>query len=238
MTDNRNPADFPKTRWSLIRDSQNPQALGTLCQLYWLPIYTYARRLRSVPEDAEDLTQAFFEQLLSKDGFGIAEKSRGKLRNFLLKSFQNFANSEWKSGQCQKRGGKVQKISLDGLGQTERQTCEPRVNETPEVQFNRAWAGKLLDDTLQKLEAAYADAGKGEIFQALQYLFIPSGDQKPYREVAKELGVSEASIRFSAFKLRSRYRDFLRETISDTVSSRDEVEEELRHLRSVFDLLD
>ena len=57
---------FPQTRWSMVLEAQarDPAALGELCRAYWYPLYCYARRLTSSPEDAEDLTQGFFAMLL------------------------------------------------------------------------------------------------------------------------------------------------------------------------------
>ena len=41
-------------------------ALARLCQLYWYPLYAYVRRRGHHAPDAQDLTQAFFEQLLRR----------------------------------------------------------------------------------------------------------------------------------------------------------------------------
>ena len=213
----------------------DPQALADLCQSYWFPLYCYARRLRNTPDDAEDLTQAFFERLLSRGGFGKADAARGKLRTFLLRSLHNFANEEWRRGQRQKRGGDVPHVAIDGLKAEQRIALEPSESVTPEVEFDRAWARQLLEQVLAKLEAAYRDAGKGGLFDALHDQLAPGGATgKPYAQIAEELGVSEPSVRFGAFKLRQRYREMLKEAVAETVTSEAEAAEELRHLRSVF----
>ncbi len=67
---------FPATRWSLIvclkqgTDDDRQQALAQLCQLYWRPLYAYARKRGFSKPDAEDLTQGFFQQVLSRDSLG------------------------------------------------------------------------------------------------------------------------------------------------------------------------
>ena len=54
---------FETTRWSLVlaaagSDSQAArEALSSLCQTYWYPLYAYLRRRGLDPEDARDLTQ-------------------------------------------------------------------------------------------------------------------------------------------------------------------------------------
>jgi DNA-directed RNA polymerase specialized sigma24 family protein len=60
------------------------QALETLCRTYWYPLYAYVRRCGYSCEDAQDLTQEFFAQLLAKDFVARADPLKGKFRSFLL----------------------------------------------------------------------------------------------------------------------------------------------------------
>jgi DNA-directed RNA polymerase specialized sigma24 family protein len=46
--------------------SDADQALSTLCQTYWYPLYAYLRRRGHAREDTRDLTQAFFVKLLEE----------------------------------------------------------------------------------------------------------------------------------------------------------------------------
>jgi hypothetical protein len=48
------------------------QALGKLCSTYWYPRYAFVRRQGKSPEDAEDLTQAFFARFLEKGSIELA----------------------------------------------------------------------------------------------------------------------------------------------------------------------
>src|ERR671923_1570546 len=74
---------FASTRWSLVmaagqRDSRESEtALATLCRLYWYPLYAYARRRLPSAEDAQDLTQDFFAQVLEKDYLRQVDRQRG-----------------------------------------------------------------------------------------------------------------------------------------------------------------
>ena len=85
---------FPATRWSLVArlsedgdESRARAALEDLCQIYWFPLYAYARRSGKDVADAEDLTQAYFAKLLEKGFFAGADKRKGKLRSFLSVSY-------------------------------------------------------------------------------------------------------------------------------------------------------
>ena len=54
-------------------------ALATLCQVYWYPLYAYVRRKGHSPNDAQDLTQEFFARLLEKNIAGKADRTRGRV---------------------------------------------------------------------------------------------------------------------------------------------------------------
>src|SRR5512136_2257740 len=68
----RTASQFATTHWSVVLaagDTSSPgsrEALEKLCQTYWYPLYAFIRRRGHCPEDAEDLTQAFFERFLRK----------------------------------------------------------------------------------------------------------------------------------------------------------------------------
>ena len=84
-----------------------PCAIGT-----WYPLYVFVRRRGYAPEDAQDLTQAFFARLLEKGDVARASPARGRFRSFLLASLQNFLLNEFDRMRTLKRGGGV-RIFLD-----------------------------------------------------------------------------------------------------------------------------
>ena len=63
---------FATTHWSIVLAAGNSaspeheQALSRLCKTYWFPLYAYLRRRGYDKHQAEDLTQAFFVQMLDK----------------------------------------------------------------------------------------------------------------------------------------------------------------------------
>src|SRR5262249_11409353 len=102
---------FASTRWSLIaaaavRDSPEcEEALAILCELYWYPLYAYARRRLPQAQDDQDLTQEFFARLLEKDYLQQADRRRGRFRAFLLTAFKHFLSKEHERAHALKRGG-------------------------------------------------------------------------------------------------------------------------------------
>lgn len=227
---------FPKTRWSVVLEAQeeDPAALAKLCGDYWMPLYRFARRKGMSPADAEDLTQAFFERLLSRELLGSARKERGKLRDFLLTSFSRFSVEEWRRATTQKRGGGQTLIAIDVLTAESEIAAEPHHHLTPEREFQRSWARTALAQAVGKVRADYAASGKSAIFQELEDQLVDGCSGSAYREIGARLGLSEASTRFAAFKLRQRFREVLYGIIADTVTSREEAELEMAELQGVF----
>ena len=89
------------------------RALESLCETYWYPLYAYVRRRVVDVSEAQDLTQAFFAELLEKNYVGSATPNRGRFRAFLLTAFKHFLSKEWEKAKAQKRGGGRAPIPLD-----------------------------------------------------------------------------------------------------------------------------
>src|SRR6266487_2149630 len=112
-------AVFATTHWSVVlnaADSSRPgarEALEKLCCTYWYPLYAYVRRQGHTPEDAQDLTQAFFARFLEKQSFRQASPERGRFRSFLLTSLKHFLVNEWHRATARKRGGGQTLVPLD-----------------------------------------------------------------------------------------------------------------------------
>lgn len=233
-------AGFVTTHWSVIlaaKETASPQAMSaleTLCRTYWYPLYAFARRKGHSPEDAKDLAQGYFCQLLDKDYLHSVQPQLGKFRTFLLTSFQHFLANEWDRSQTQKRGGGYCLISLDEDRGEEAYRQEPITDLTPEKLFDRRWAIALLELTLQRLEEEAAQAGKSPLFQALKGMITGGGEAGDYAIIARQMGLSEGSLRVAAHRLRQRYRELLIEEITNTVSHPREINEELAYLMSVF----
>ena len=206
------------------------EALTVLCESYWYPLYAFLRSRGHPVHDAEDLTQAFFAHLLERHALRHADRGRGRFRSFLLTSLTNFAANERDKENAQKRGGGVSAISLEFENAEGRFQLEPATGETPEKVFDRRWAVTLLDRVLARLTAEMIRTGKEPQFEQLKTYLIGDQPQLSYAESAGALGISEGAIRIAVHRLRRRFRDLVRDEIAHTVSSPEEIEDELRYL--------
>lgn len=233
-------AVFVTTHWSLVLTAgrtdtiQAHEALATLCQAYWYPLYAYVRRRGSTPHDAEDLTQGFFAHLLRANSLANARREKGRFRGFLLAAFNHFVANEWDRARARKRGGGKAALSLDAGAAESRYKLEPADQLTAERIYERRWALTLLDAVLHHLEREHELSGKKDLFSELRFCLTGERSKLPYAELAGRLGMSEGAVKVAVHRLRQRYRELLRAEIANTVTSPDEVEDEIRHLFTVL----
>ena len=71
-------------RWSLVLAAGHRSgtlardALATLCQAYWYPMYAFIRRKGHAPDEAQDLTQTYFARLLEEGVIPAADQRKGR----------------------------------------------------------------------------------------------------------------------------------------------------------------
>jgi len=227
---------FATTHWSVVmaagQGESGPaqRALETLCRSYWYPIYVYVRRKGYGPEDAQDLTQEFFAQIIRKRHLRLADREKGKFRNFLLATLDYFLAREWNRAHRQKRGGRVQFVSLDAEPPEDRYRFLPADHHTPEKEFLRQWALAVLEDTMVVLGNECEASGKGMLFRELRPFLSGERETEGYAGVARRLAMSEGAVRVAVHRLRQRFALLLRNEIAQTVSRPEDVDEETRHL--------
>jgi RNA polymerase sigma-70 factor (ECF subfamily) len=202
-----------------------------LCQVYWRPVYAFIRRNGFDLDQAQDLTQAFFAVLLEKNYLGDAKQERGRFRSFLLTAVKHFLSNQRDRAQAQKRGGGQLALSIDPVEAESWYLPREAVdNVTPEHLFQLRWAHSLLEQVMAKLRAAFEEAGKAEQFERLSEFLHGDSSGIRYEALAAEMGVTAGALRTSVHRMRRKYRELLRAEIAQTVSTPEEIDEEIRFL--------
>jgi RNA polymerase sigma-70 factor (ECF subfamily) len=193
-------------------------------------VYAFVRRRHANSHDAQELTQAFFADLLERRSIGVADPARGRFRSFLATALKNFLANERAKAATQKRGGGKRLHSLD-LDAAETLLQAGAVDgNTPEREFERRWAVALLERAIDRLATNEAEAGRRAQFETLRLFLTGQNGDTTCAEAGRRLAMSEVAVRAAVHRLRKRYRSLLREEIRQTVNSADEVEDELRQL--------
>jgi len=239
-----NPAErrsFATTHWSLVvaanleagSRTRARAALEQLCRTYWYPLYAYVRGRGHPTPDAQDLTQAFFADILERGGFHGAERDRGRFRSYLLGALKHFLANEWDRARAQKRGGAVEFLEWDALDPESRAAGAVAPSEDPDRLFDRQWALETTGAALRALAEEMEEAGQADRFAALRGC-LAGQDLTSRTELAARLGLTENALKVAIHRLRQRYRTLLRATIAETVRDEAELEEEMRYLVSVL----
>lgn len=217
------PRSFQTTRWTIVRqaasgtDPAAQQALATLCEAYWYPVYAFIRRSGKGPHDAEDLTQGFFARLLAKDILALADPGKGRLRSFLLTCVRNFVADEHARSATLKRGAGVL-VSFNPAWAEESYATEPVDDLTPDRLFQRRWALTVLDFSFQLMREEFAAAGKAALFDALRpFLGFGSDPEQRYEEISTTLGLPVGTLKNHVYRLRQRWRELLFEQVAMTL---------------------
>jgi RNA polymerase sigma-70 factor (ECF subfamily) len=231
---------FRTTHWSVVLSarrsgsSQAGEALASLCQVYWYPLYVFVRRSGHDHHEAQDLVQEFFSRFIEKEYLQAVDRDKGRFRSFLLGCLRNFLGTCRERAQTAKRGGGYSFLSWEEATADKRYGLEPCETMTAEKLFDRQWALTLLEKAIQELKSEFAHAGKADVFGALQ-VFL-SGEKNPasYEEIAAALKMSEPAVRVNVHRLRRRYGELIRTEIGRTVAAPAEIESELQHLFAVL----
>lgn len=231
---------FASTRWTVVLAAGDSQlssahaldALSELCRIYWRPLYLFLRRQGIGPEDAQDLTQGFFAELIRDHTYLRPDREKGRFRSFLLGALKHFVADARDREQAQKRGGGKIREPFDeaAISEAENQVAHNARWDAQRV-YDREWAETLLRQSLDRLAQECAFAGKAALFEALKsHLSLGIEEAVPYDELSARVRRPAATLRKDVERLRGRYGDILREEVRGTVTDPAEVDEELRYL--------
>lgn len=212
-------------------DTQSREALEKLCRTYWYPLYRFVRSRGHSPDQAADLTQSFFTRLLERDDFEKIRKEKGRFRSFLLTALTHHLANERDRARAVKRGGQIKLFSLDPQDAESRFRLEPQTELTPELAFEQSWALSVLQQAYEKLKQEYASDDRLTLFLKLApRLGGSTDDHATYQDLANELELSESAIKVNVHRMRKRYRQLLRDEISNTVSTPEDIDAELEQM--------
>ena len=235
-------ASFQTTRWSLVvaaggdNSSAARAALASLCELYWYPLYAYVRRHGYSPDDAADLTQAFFTSLLERRDFEQLTRERGRFRAFLLASLKHFLANDFARRRTLKRGSGVAPVSLSLDHAEERYAREPADVTTPEMLYERRWALTVIERVFSTLRQEWRRRQREHEFDALRSSLLGTAPPGGYAAMAATLAMSEGAVKTAIHRLRHQFRMQLRRDVGETVSEPREIEDEIRYLIRVLSL--
>ena len=144
---------FGTTHWTVIeaiRSADNAQRralTGELLKSYWKPVYCYLRRKGFHNEQAKDLTQGFFQEIvLGRDLVQSADPAKGRFRTLLLTALERYLASDHRRQTAQK--APAQRMAGSAWTGPRWRSCPIAVQSLScEDTFHYAWVTELLDRT-------------------------------------------------------------------------------------------
>lgn len=243
---------FPSTSWSVIQAVQNPsrpearQKLDQLIVAYWKPVYHFLRRRWSKSnEDAKELTQDFFTELLETDSLSRFTRERGTFRAYLKAALKYFMIDQERKRGALKQGGSHHRLPFD-ISHL-RESLPEAESLSPEQIFDREWILACLDEALIELSRRLKAEGRNTclaIFQRYYQdapIFVDGAPANPndrmnvvgsptYEDLAREMNLDPHDVRNNLVYARQKLRGILKERVCDYSLSQQDALEELRFI--------
>ena len=232
---------FPPTRRSVIEAvssmdaEERERALESLGAAYWKPIYKYIRlRWKRPPDEAQDLTQGFFVELLERELFGKFNSSKGRLRTYLRVCVDSFVSNTDKAGRRQKRGGDVPHVALDfaaaeeELGSTAMDPAKIPSAESLEEFFEKEWLRSLFSLAIEELQRYCTARDRERTFRLFEAYDLEDRDKISYDQLAKEYGISVSEVTNALAWARREFRRIALELLRELCGSEEEFRREAR----------
>lgn len=222
---------FPETRGSLVAamtsgdGRERARALETLAGAYWRPVYTYVRlKAGRSHEDAADLTQELFSQLVEKDWLARFDPSKARLRTYLRVLVDGLVANDSKARGRLKRGGNLQHLSLDfEVVRRELEVRRAAVELSPEDLFEREWVRSVFGVAVERLRVTCTEGARAlrfSLFAAYDLEGDAAVERPRYEDLARRFGTTAVDVTNQLAAARREFRaivlDVLRElTVSD-----------------------
>jgi len=236
--------NFPPTRWSVIEavrseDSiERARALETLCYAYWKPVYKYLRlKFCKPPDQAQDLTQGFFTDLLERDLLVRFDPAKSRLRTYIRLCADSFVLNQIKHAGRQKRGGDVVHLALDYSAaehELDAQTIDPAAIPSPEKFeefFEKEWIRSLFSSALGDLRRFCDSRGKHSAFALFAAYDLAEDEHRPsYAQLAETHGIAVTDVTNRLAWTRREFRRLARERLRALCATDEEFARESQSL--------
>jgi RNA polymerase sigma factor (sigma-70 family) len=232
---------FPATRWSVVEaarsrePAERERALETLFAAYWRPVYKYMRlRWHRSPADAQDLTQAFFMELLERDLLSKFDPAKSRLRTYLRMCVDSFAANMEKAAHRQKRGGNALHVALDfeaAESELILGVMDPAAIPSPdslEEFFEKEWVRSLFTLAVEELRAVCEAQGKLTAFQIFEKYDLDREENVSYAELAETYEMPVTGVTNALAWARREFRRITLERLREICGSEEEFQREAR----------
>ena len=232
---------FPPTRRSVIEAvgsidaEERERALESLCAAYWRPIYKYIRlRWNRPAEEAQDLTQGFFVEVLERGLLENFDAKKGRLRTYLRVCVDSFVSNQDKAGRRQKRGGNIAHVALDFAAAEEElggAVMDPAAIPSPESLeefFEKEWLRSLFSLAVEELREFCNARQRERTFRLFEAYDLDGNDNISYDQLARDYAIPMTDVTNALAWARREFRRIALERLRELCGSEEEFQREAR----------
>lgn len=191
------------------------QAFGDLVAGYWKPVYTHLRLTWQLPpEDAQDLTQAFFTEAWEKGWLERYDPAKARFRTFLRVCADRVVLNWQQSAQRLKRGGDARFVSLDfETAEGELRNHLPAVLPAADDLFRQEFIRTVFTRAVDEARADFDASGRTLPFRIFERYDLEPDAKVSYADLAREFGCSTAQVTNYLAQARRVFREKALETL-------------------------
>jgi len=234
---------FLVTQWSQINafaglnPDQQQAVLTDLVAAYWKPVYCYLRRKGYGNEDAKDLTQGFFhEVVMGRHLIEQADETRGRFRTLLLTALDRYVISVHRQQTASKRRPAIAVSLPDDAADA---LSVVATDMGPQEAFVYAWACDLIREVLADVQHRCTQDDK-QVHWQLFYLRVveplfTGRPALPLGQLCEKFDVpTTVKAENMIVTVRRRFQTAMKDRVRQYVSSDNEVDQEIRDLMEIL----
>jgi RNA polymerase sigma factor (sigma-70 family) len=232
---------FPATRRSVIEavrsidETERARAMDALCEAYWKPVYKYVRLKWNRPaEDAQDLTQGFFAEVLERGLLEKYEPAKSRLRTYLRLCVDSFVMNQDKAAKRQKRGGGMHHMPLDFSGaeqELDKTVMNPAAIPSPdslEEFFEKEWVRSLFTLAVEDLRKHCEERERERTLRLFEEYDLAGDQTVSYERLAQEYAIPVTDVTNALAWARREFRRIALERLREICGSDEEFQREAR----------
>jgi DNA-directed RNA polymerase specialized sigma24 family protein len=235
---------FLTTHWSLIdgiqtRQDKDRSLINLLLERYWKPVYCYLRRKGYHNEEAKDLTQGFFhEVVLNRNLVQRADQAKGRFRSFLLHALDQYLIDRMRRQSTRNHIPKEKLIQFDITDPPE--LPQIILEGSPEECFTYTWKSELLERTLAQVQNDCEQQGLEIHWRIFRDKVLDptlnNRESEPMKVIAARYGITSESTAFNMLlTVKRRFKATLRTHLRITVLSEADIDDEWQEMLNFFE---
>src|SRR5262249_9555443 len=237
---------FPLTRLSVLAAARSQdaaeraRALDILFAAYWKPVYKYiCLKFSQSAQDAQDLTQGFFAELLERELLSRFDPAKSRLRSYLRLCADSLEPNEIKAACRKKRGGEFVHVALDFFAaeaELRAQAVDPASIASPESLedfFEKEWIRSLFSSAVEELRGVCEAREKQKAFQLFEAYDLSDEENVSYAELAASFSLPLTEVNNQLAWARREFRRIALERLHALCGSEEEFAREAKTLFGV-----